>query len=163
MKAIIMFLSIIFIIITFILIGSCNVSSDRDIIEQQFPDYKAELRTVLKSIIRDAETKNIEGLKAAHLASHKFTKFGPRNFYRQDLENANQSEAAFFSSISNYKQEIKDLKIDVFGELGIVTYHPQVNFIHEGQEKSVEGRQTFVFLRTSEGWKIVHEHSTPKW
>jgi hypothetical protein len=40
------------------------------------------------------------------------------------------------------------LKIDVFGDIGIATYYPQVSFIHVGVEKSGRGRQTFIFLRT---------------
>ena len=69
----------------------------------------------MKSIVKDAESANIEGLKAVHLDSDKFTKFGPRSFDRQDVE-----------------------------------------------AKKGSGRQTFVFLKTTNGWKIVHEHGTPR-
>jgi ketosteroid isomerase-like protein len=104
---------------------------------------------------------DVEGLRAAHLVSDKFTKFGPRRFDRQDVSRANESEAAFFGSISNFKQEVKDLKIDVFGDIGIATYYPHVSFVQNGEEKTGTGRQTLVFLKTENGWKIVHEHGTP--
>jgi ketosteroid isomerase-like protein len=139
-----------------------NGSTSQDLINDQFPEAQAEIREVVESIVRDAETANIEGLQMAHLNSDKFTKFGPRSFNRQDLESTNDSEAAFFGSISNYKQEVKDLKIDVFGEIGIATYYPHVSFEKDGEKKQVSGRQTFVFLKTKDGWKIVHEHGTPK-
>ena len=58
--------------------------------------------------------------------SEKFTKFGPRRFKRQDVISTNQSEAAHFGSISNFEQDIKDLKIDVFGDIGIATYYPHL-------------------------------------
>ena len=48
----------------------------------------------------------------------------------------------------------------MFGDIGIATYYPQVSFVREGEPKTVEGRQTLVFLRTDAGWKIVHEHGT---
>ena len=107
-------------------------------------------------------TGNIDGLQAIHLDSYKFSKFGPRSFNRQDVASTNESEAAFFGSISNLTYEIKELKIDVFGDIGIVTYYPHVAFVQEGEEKQASGRQTLVFLKTDRGWKIVHEHGTIK-
>ena len=136
--------------------------SVRDLINDSFPEAQAELREVVKSIVKDAETANLQGLKAEHLDSDKFTKFGPRSFNRQDLVSTNESETAFFGSISNFKQEIVDLKIDVFGDIGIATYYPHVSFVQNGEIKKGSGRQTLVFLKTSSGWKIVHEHGTPR-
>ena len=95
-----------------------------------------------------------------YLVNDKFTKFGPRSFDRQDVTSTNASEAAFFNSVRDMEYRINDLKIDVFGEIGIVTYYPQVSFIKEGEHKLVNGRQTLVFLNTKNGWKIVHEHGT---
>ena len=84
-------------------------------------------------MVIDAMKGNIEGLKAAHLNSKKFSKFGPRSFNRQDLTSTNDSEAEFFCSISNFNLEIKDLKIDVFGDIGITTYYPHYSFLKDGQ------------------------------
>lgn len=55
---------------------------------------------------------------------------------------------------------VDDLKIDVFGDVGIATYYPHVSFTSDGEMVTVMGRQTLVFLETAEGWKIVHEHGT---
>ncbi len=145
-----------------IIISSCSEKkSDRpDIVDDLFPEAQSELRGVIESIYKDCETANLEGLKAIHLASDKFTKFGPRSFARQDVKTTNESEVTHFGSISNFKAEIKDLKIDVFGDVGIATYYPHVTFEKDGVEISGSARQTAVFLKTSEGWKIVHEHGT---
>ena len=145
-----------------IIISSCSVkkSDQPDIVNDLFPEAQSELREVIESIYMDCETANLEGLKAIHLASNKFTKFGPRSFERQDVKSTNESEVAHFGSISNFKAEVKDLKIDVFGDVGIATYYPHVTFEKDGVEKSGSARQTLVFLKTSEGWKIIHEHGT---
>lgn len=124
------------------------------------PGAEAELRAAVMSIANDIMTANLEGLQAAHLASGKYSKFGPRKFERQDLDEANASEAAFFGSISNVDYRVEDLKIDVFGDIGIVTYYPRVSFVAENESRTVDGRQTLVFLKTGDGWKIVHEHGT---
>lgn len=112
------------------------------------------------TIKQDIETANIAGLQDAHLDSERFSKFGPRRFERQDVEATNQSEAAFFSSISEASYEVKDLKIDVFGDVGIATYYPEASFVRSGERIKSSGRQTLVFLNTSAGWKLVHEHGT---
>lgn len=147
-----------------LLLVSCTRERElqQDLISDPFPEAQAELREVVKSIANDIMTANIEGLKAAHLVSEKFTKFGPRSFDRQDVASTNESEAAFFSSVSNMSYEVKELKIDVFGDIGIATYYPHVSFMENGKEKKASGRQTLVFLRTANGWKIVHEHGTTK-
>ena len=155
-------LAIIQILYLVLIVFSCETNPKPDLIKNPFTKEKAEIQEVIKSIVKDAETANIVGLKKAHLVSDKFTKFGPRSFDRQDVASTNESEAAFFGSISNFKQEIRDLKIDVFGDIGIATYYPHVSFVQDGNEKIGSGRQTLVFLKTSKGWKIIHEHGTPK-
>jgi len=156
-------LSIVITLIILFLASCSEKESDQvDIVNNLFPEAQSELREVIKSIVRDAETANLEGLKTVHLESDKFTKFGPRSFERQDVEGTNESELAFFGSISNFINEVKDLKIDVFGDIGIVTYYYHASFEQDGEEKTGNARQTLVFLKTSEGWKIIHEHGTSR-
>lgn len=58
--------------------------------------------------------------------------------------------------------EWKDVKIDVFGDLAIATYYPHFSFVKDGQKIEGMGRQTLVFLKTDQGWKIIHEHGAPQ-
>jgi len=139
-----------------------NRPDQEELIKEPYLSVQKEITEVINSIIKDAEEANIEGLRSAHLESVKFSKFGPRNFNRQDVTCTNESEAAFFGSISNYKQEVRDLKIDVFDDVAVATYYPHVSYVLHGEEIKGSGRQTFVFLNTQDGWKLVHEHSTPK-
>ena len=131
-----------------------------DLVADPFAGHESEIRAAVMSIRDDIQSSNIEGLQAAHLESDRFTKFGPRSFARQDVVSANESEAAFFSSITKVRYEVTDLKIDVFGDVGIATYYPEVSFERDGKQVEVSGRQTFVFLKTDSGWKLVHEHGT---
>ena len=131
-----------------------------NLVADPFADHQTEIREAILSIESDIESGNIEGLQSIHLDSEKFTKFGPRNFERQDVTSTNASEAAFFGSIDNPEYEIRDLKIDVFGDVGVATYYPEISFSKDGTDMVVSGRQTFVFLKTDAGWKLVHEHGT---
>jgi ketosteroid isomerase-like protein len=150
--------------LAFLGITSClsNRPDQEELISAPYLSVQEEITEVINSIVKDAEEANIEGLKSAHLESVKFSKFGPRNFNRQDVASTNETEAAFFSSISNYKQEVRDLKIDVFDDVAVATYYPYVTYVLDGEEIRGSGRQTFIFLNTEDGWKLVHEHGTPK-
>lgn len=150
--------------LVFLGITSCisNGPDQDDLIGEPYLSVQEEITEVINSIVKDAEEANIEGLKSAHLESEKFSKFGPRNFNRQDVASTNETEAAFFGSISNYKQEVRDLKVDVFNDVAVATYYPYVTYVLNGEEIIGSGRQTFVFLNTQDGWKLVHEHGTPK-
>lgn len=119
-----------------------------------------ELRRILYQIFEDAKNKNIEALKASHLVTPKFSKFGPRVLHRQDAESTNQSEAAFFSSLDKFEVEIADPKVDVFGNVAIVTFYADSVVTYGTEVKSGSRRGTLVFARTKDGWKIVHEHSS---
>jgi ketosteroid isomerase-like protein len=114
-------------ILAILLLNSCASIGSHQAIHESYPKAQAELRKVIESIGQDAMAADIDALQAAHLDSDKFTKFGPRSFQRQNIEQTNKSEAAFFSSIKNLKYEAKDLKIDVFGDIGIATYYPHVS------------------------------------
>ena len=145
-----------------LMLTGCTIGEQeaKDLVNDPFIEHQSEIREAILSIKTDIESSNIEGLQAAHLESEKFTKFGPRAFERQDVADTNESEAAFFSSITNAKYDVRDLKIDVFGDVGIATYYPEVSFVRDGIDVEVSGRQTLVFLKTDSGWKLVHEHGT---
>jgi ketosteroid isomerase-like protein len=145
-----------------LLVSCTSAGQHQDLVNDSFPEAQAELREVVESIANDIMTGNIDALQAIHLDSDKFTKFGPRSFERQDLASTNESEAAFFGSVSDVNYEVKELKIDVFGDVGVATYYPHVSFVIDGEEQKASGRQTFVFLKTVNGWKIVHEHGTTR-
>lgn len=145
-------------IASFTIIGSVTAEGTEQSVRER--EAQVEIRDAIYGIKADIESANIQGLQDIHLLSEKFTKFGPRNFERQGVESTNQSEAAFFSSISEASYQIKDLKIDVFGDVGIATYYPEVSFLRDGEPVQSTGRQTLVFLRTDAGWKLIHEHGT---
>lgn len=119
-----------------------------------------ELKRILHQIFEDAKNKNIKALRASHLVTPKFSKFGPRVPHRQDAETTNQEEAAFVSSFDKLDAEIIDPKVDIFGNVAIVTYYLKSVLTYGTEVKSGSRRGTLVFVRTKDGWRIVHEHTS---
>lgn len=147
-----------------LLLASCASTryARRDLVTDPFPEAQTEVREAFNVIINDAETANVSGVRTSHLESDKFTKFGGQVFDRQDVEQCNESETAGITSIQDLKYEVKDQKIDVFGDVAIMTFYSHISFKKDGESFQPIARQTIVFLKTADGWKIIHEHVTPK-
>ncbi len=135
-------------------------TGSRDIVNDPFPEAKEEVLATMRKIHQDAVNGNVGALRFHHLNSPKFSKFGPRKHERQTFEETSESEASFFSSITDFTIDPKEMKVDVFGDVAVVTYYPHVTFKKDGKKMKGNGRQTAVFVKTAEGWLIAHEHGT---
>jgi ketosteroid isomerase-like protein len=144
------------------LLVGCASTAKHDLAHYPFPKAQAELREVLDGIFRDAMTGNVEGVRASHLYSDKFTKFGGRAFKRMNIDKCIEGEVANVRAARDIELEAKDIKIDVFGDVAVLTNYIHVSYQTEDQPIQAVLRGTLVFLETSDGWKIVHEHVTPQ-
>lgn len=143
---------------------SCNQTNETTDLSQTLIDesfMEEELIATVWKVWEDANNSNIQGLKSAHLNSPKFSKFGPRIAERQDVEQTINSETAHFSTIKEANLVIEDLKVDIFDNVGIATFYNNYSFIKNDHKVQGKGRVTLVFQRNREGWKIIHEHSSP--
>lgn len=132
----------------------------RDLAHDPFPEAQVELRQTLEGIMNDAKTADVARNRVSHLESDKFTKFGGRQFERQNYEQCIAEEAANITSKQIEVYDPRDLKIDVFGDVAILTYYPFVSAIQDDKQIQYLSRQTLVFLKTADGWKVVHEHKS---
>ena len=124
-------------------------------------EMEKELRQAVMKVWENAKNSNIPELKSAHFNSPKFTKFGPRNAERQDVSQTNKTETEHVLLIKDANLIIEDLKIDIFDKVGITTFYNNYSFIKNDNMIQGKGRVTLAFLRTEDGWKIIHEHSSP--
>ena len=148
-----------------ILFGLVGCASNKqaatiDIVKGSFPQAEAEVRTQIAKILEDVRISNFRALKDHHLDSPKFSKFGPRVNERQDVAATNRSELAAFAAISDLKVEFQDLKVDVFGDVAIATGFLRFTFTRDGEQGERVSRQTLVYVKTDQGWRIAHEHSS---
>ncbi len=135
-------------------------AGNRDIVHGRFPEAEEEVRAAMRKLRHDAVTGDVEALPTHHLNSPKFSKFGPRKHARQTVEETNASEKSFWASVTDVTLETRDMKVDVFGDVAVVTYYPHVTFKKDGKMTTADGRQTLVFVKTSDGWLVAHEHGT---
>jgi len=120
-----------------------------------------ELRTIIEQIWADAVSGDLNALRDIHFNDPRFSKFGPRIATRQDVASTNKSETEHFSMISEASFNLEDIKIDLFEDIAVTTFYNNYSFTKNNIRVQGKGRVTLVFLDTEEGWKIVHEHSSP--
>jgi ketosteroid isomerase-like protein len=128
--------------------------------QEPIEELSEELKLVVLDVWNDANNRDIESLKSAHFNSPRFSKFGPRVSERQNVDETNSSESEHFSSIKDVDLKIDDLKIDIFDNVGVITFYNNYSFIKNSKSVNGKGRVTLVFYNTHDGWKIVHEHSS---
>ncbi len=119
---------------------------------------------MIRTFFGAGKTKNFSVLSNIQLNSQEFSSFSDLPPY--GLKNYSESialEELRFSSISDYDYEIKNERISIFGNVGIVTFVLNQSGMlvdsqtYTGQHMTVNGRATFVLVK-DDAWKIMHYH-----
>ena len=131
-----------------------------DIINDEFPQAQVEIAKVLDEIYKSGQAKNLELLSSYHLYGPKFTEF-KNGEPRADAEKNEKGEREIFSAISNLDYDLRDLKVNVFGDVAIATFHGYFEFDMGEDHISIQAQSTLVFAKADNTWKIVHEHFSP--
>jgi ketosteroid isomerase-like protein len=134
--------------------------TERDIIKDPFPEVQAEVTRVLDEIFKSGQSKDLDRLSAFHAYGPKFTDFKNGN-PRADSEMNERNEREAFSAFSNFKYDLRDLKVNVFGDVAITTFHGYFEADMGDQHLSFQLKSTLVFAKAGGSWKIVHEHFSP--
>lgn len=122
---------------------------------------RAQIKSRLQEVFDAAEKQDLSRLDSYHLYGPKFTKFPAAPVGRQDAAIARQSEHEGLGAIRALTMQADDLKIDVFGDVGIATFVLNSRFKAGGGPIERQERATLVFVNDQGAWKIAHEHFSP--
>jgi ketosteroid isomerase-like protein len=147
-----------------ILITACNqnkVESKVDLINDEFPEAKAEIMKTFGEMGKSIKEGDIDKLISFHAYSPKFTEF--KNGEPRNDGAANEAyERKLFGSVTEVvKFDAKDLQIAVYGDVANVTFHSDFQLKFGEDLVTVNDQITLLFVKTNEGWKMVHEHHSP--
>ena len=149
-----------FVLLTLILSAHGCSRVERDIINDPFPEAQSEVTDILEQIYEAAQAQNLDQLSSYHLYGPKFTDFKSGKL-RADAERNRQSEREFFTRISDFEYDLRDVKVSVFGNVAIATFHGYFQTTIGEEDISSQQQSTLVFVKTDDSWKIVHEHFSP--
>ena len=119
---------------------------------------RAQIQLRLNEIMDAAVKKDLPRLESYHLYGPKFTKFSPESPDRQDAAVARKGEHDGLTAANGLSMGADDLKIDLFGNVGIVTFVLNYSFKAGTGMIEKQARTTMVFVKDHGSWKITHEH-----
>lgn len=132
-----------------------------DLINDEFPEAKQEVLDTFIGIAQSIKDGDIDKLISYHAYSPKFTEFkdgAPRNGGE-----ANETyERSLFGSVTEVvKFDAEELKIAVYGDVANLTFHSDFQLKFGANLVVVNDQITLLFVKTNDGWKMVHEHHSP--
>jgi ketosteroid isomerase-like protein len=132
-----------------------------DLINDEFPEAQQEIMETFGAIVQSLKDGDLDKLISFHAYGPKFTEFKdgePRN----DGEANEEYERNVFGAVTEIiKFDAKDLAIAVYGDVANVTFHSDFQLKFGEDLVVVNDQITLLFIKTDEGWKIVHEHHSP--
>lgn len=132
-----------------------------DLINDEFPEKQQEVMETFGAIAQSIKEGDIDKLIAFHAYGPKFTEF--KNGEPRNGGEANEvHERNVFGSVTEVvKFEAKDLKIAVYGDVANLTFHSDFELMFGEDLVIVNDQITLLFVKTKDGWKMVHEHHSP--
>ena len=132
-----------------------------DLLSDEFADSKQAVKMTLDSISQSVRDGDLDGLISFHAYSPKFTEFKDGEPRNDGAANEEYERNVFGSVTDIVKFDMNDVEIAVYGEVANVTLHTDFH-LQFGEDLVVVNEQmTLLFLNTSDGWRIVHEHHSP--
>ena len=119
-----------------------------------------QVRRRLEEIWPTAAARDFERLESFHLYGPKFTEFKEAR-PRGDAATCAAGERAFFSRVEHPVADMKDLAINVYGDVAIATFNGHFEGQMAGNPIAIDQQCTMAFVRVGDDWKIIHEHMSP--
>ena len=129
----------------------------------EYPQAQNQIRRRLNEIMDAAEKKDFVRLDNYHLYGPKFTKFATEAPGRLDAEAGRKGEHDGLGAATDLSMQADQVKIDVFGDVGIATFLLNYSFKAGTNTVEKQAHSTLVVVNDHGSWKIAHEHlSAPK-
>lgn len=144
------------ILIIGLLFNSCKAKID--LINDEFPEAKQEVMKTFGEIAQSIKDGDIDKLISFHAYSPKFTEF--KNGELRNGGDANEiHERNVFGAVTEVvKFDAMDLQIAVYGDVANLTFHSDFRLKFGNDLVVVNDQISLLFVKTDNGWKMVHEH-----
>ena len=140
---------------------SIDCKGQVDLVNDEFPEAKQEVINTFVEMAKSIKEGDIDKLISFHAYGPKFTEFKngePRN---DDKANETHERTTFGSVTEVVKFDAKDLQVAVYGDVANVTFHSDFHLKFGEDLVVVNDQITLLFVKTKNGWKMVHEHHSP--
>ena len=152
-----------------LLLMGCNDGEDdqivnteqEDLINTDYPEKKQEVIETWDAIEQSLRDGDIDKLISFHGYSPKFTEY--KNGEAVNGAEANETfERNTFGAVTEVvKFDTEDFKVSVYGDVANVTFQTDFHLKFGDNLVIINEQTTLLFVKTNDGWKIVHEHHSP--
>ncbi len=132
-----------------------------DLIAEEFPKAQQEVLETFQAIAQSIIDHDIDKLISFHAYGPKFTEFKDGQPRNGGADNEAYERQLFGSVTEVVAFKANDLKIAVYGDVANVTFHSDFQLMFGDQLAVVNNQITLLFVKTDDGWKLVHEHHSP--
>lgn len=161
-------LTITVLIICALFITGCSNDDDEqtpkapfDIITPEFLEAKQEVIETWDAIEQSLRDGDMDELISFHAYSPKFTEYINGESVKDGTANESFERAAFGAVTEVVKFDTKDFKVAVYGDVANMTFQSDFHLKFGGDLVVINEQTSLLFVRTINGWKIVHEHHSP--
>ncbi|WP_117885182.1 YybH family protein [Aureibaculum luteum] len=132
-----------------------------DLVNDEFPEAKKEIVETFEAIAQSLKDGDMDKLISFHAYGPKFTEFKDGALRNGGEANETYERKVFSGVTEVVKFDAKDMQIAVYGDVANVTFHSDFQLKFGEDLVVVNDQITLLFVKTEEGWKIVHEHHSP--
>jgi ketosteroid isomerase-like protein len=147
------------IMIATLFFGSCKTQVD--LINDEFPEAQQEVAETMGAIVQSIKDGDVDKLISFHAYSPKFTEFKNGEPRVGSAANEKHERNVFGSVTEIVKFDAKDMKIAVYGDVANMTFHSDFHLKFGEDSVFVNDQISLLFVKTKDGWKMVHEHHSP--
>lgn len=132
-----------------------------DLIGNDFSTSKSEINKTLTAIMKIIQEKDADKLISFHPLRSRIHRIKEGKLRAGSAEYEGY-ERGLVDAISAFEYDLRDLKIDVFGnDIGKVTFHADFRPTIDGETHRLLSQATLIFVRVGKDWMVMHEHLSP--
>ncbi len=138
-----------------------NAQAQVDLVNDEFPEAKQEVIKTFGEMAQSIKDGDLDKLISFHAYSPKFTEFKNGEARNGGKENEIYERTTFGSVTEVIKFDANDLQVAVYGDVANVTFHSDFQLKFGEDLVVINDQITLLFVKTDNGWKMVHEHHSP--
>jgi ketosteroid isomerase-like protein len=156
-------------IVCVLYIAGCDNNDDEqkpnepplDLINPEFLAAKQEVIETWDAIEQSLRDGDMDKLISFHAYSPKFTEYINGESVKDGAANETYERAAFGAVTEVVKFDTEDFKVAVYGDVANMTFQSDFHLKFGADLVIVNEQTSLLFVRTTNGWRIVHEHHSP--
>jgi ketosteroid isomerase-like protein len=126
------------------------------------PDPSKDVRATFDRLVDGIKQVDVDKVMDVYVKSEQLLIFNNNGTATNGWDNVKANVTATYAKLSNVTLDITGLRVEMLGaRSAYVTCKWKQSQENDGKLESASGRMSLVFVKTTQGWKVVHRHTSP--